>query len=562
MNTRTASDADVAVPLDSLLASGGRTGLLDSFSGSDLISWATSLAKTPAVPLKRAAALGAELGRVVAGASNAAPSRRDRRFTDPAWSTNPALRRAVQAHLAVSEAAMQLVADAELDERTRQRLQLLVENLIDALAPSNNLALNPTAAKEIIDSGGANLLRGLRNIITDMAARPRVPSMVDTSQFDVGMNLAVTKGAVVYRTPVFELIQYASATSQVRETPLLVVPPTINKYYILDLAEGRSLVEFLVSQGIQVFLVSWRNPTARHADWNLDTYIHAVLEALDTVEEVTGCPQAALFGACSGGIISSMVAAHLAATGRTDRLSALSLAVTVLDQARAGTASAFIDRKRADTSIRQSQERGFLDGAILAEVFAWLRPNDLIWNYWVNNYLLGRRPPAFDVLYWNADTTRMPAALHRDFLELSLGNKLITPGEATALGVPVDLSKVTTDAFLVGGQTDHITPWQSCFRTTQLLGGSAEFVLSTSGHIAALVNPPGNPKASFQSMEGGPLTPDSFAASASRQEGSWWGHYAQWLIARSGKAKKAPTRLGSTRLAPLCDAPGTYVMDT
>jgi polyhydroxyalkanoate synthase len=286
---------------------------------------------------------------------------------------------------------------------------------------------------------------------------------------------------------VFELIQYAAQTDDVRETPILMVPPTINKFYVLDLAPGRSVVEHLVRQGQQVFMLSWRNPTARHAEWNLDTYVHAVLEAFDVVRQATQSPTAAVLGTCSGGIITSMAAAYLSSVGRGDELAALTLLVTVLDQAGAGTTNALLDRGRADAASAMSRRKGYLDGAVLAEVFAWLRPNDLIWNYWVNNYLLGRKPPAFDVLFWNADTTRMPAALHRDFLDLSLENTLVTPGAATVRGVPVDLGKITTDAYVVAGVADHITPWQSCYKTTGLLGGKTAFVLSTSGHIAALI---------------------------------------------------------------------------
>jgi polyhydroxyalkanoate synthase subunit PhaC len=286
-----------------------------------------------------------------------------------------------------------------------------------------------------------------------------------------------------------------------------------------------------------------------------------VLEAMEATREICRVDRTVLYGTCSGGIISSMAAAYLAGTGRSDELAALTLAVTVLDQARAGTAAALVDRRRADAAIAMSRRAGYLDGSALAEVFAWLRPNDLIWNYWVNNYLLGKKPPAFDVLYWNADTTRMTAGLHRDFLELALANDLVTPGEATAMGVPVDLSKVTADAFVVGGEADHITPWQSCYRTTALLGGKTDFVLSTSGHIAALVNPPTSTKSSFQTSSQTPASANEFRATAQTHQGSWWPHYTEWLSARAGELVDAPTSLGSAQLAPLADAPGTYVFD-
>jgi polyhydroxyalkanoate synthase len=440
-------------------------------------------------------------------------------------------------------------------------MRFLAENVYDATAPSNLPWLNPAAIKEVVNTGGTSILRGLRNLVGDLATAPRVPSMVDTEQFTVGVNLAVTPGAVVLRTPVFELIQYTPTTSEVLTTPLLLVPPTINKYYVLDLAPGRSLVEHLLASGQQVFVVSWRNPGVRQADWGLDTYVEAVIQALDATREICETEQAHLFGACSGGIISSMAAAHLAQSGRQDELAGLTLAVTVLDQSEAGLAGALMDRGRADTAIARSARTGYLDGRALAEVFAWLRPNDLIWNYWVNNYLVGKKPPAFDILYWNADTTRMPAHLHRDFLETALANKLVTPGEATALGTPVDLTRVTVDSYVIGGVADHITPWQSCYRTTQLLGGATRFVLSTSGHIAALVNPTTNAKSSFQTAKDNPADPARWQSSAETHSGSWWADYVVWLADRSGARRPAPEDLGRGRFTAIADAPGTYVFD-
>jgi polyhydroxyalkanoate synthase len=307
--------------------------------------------------------------------------------------------------------------------------------------------------------------------------------------------------------------------------------------------------------------MSWRNPGVREADWGLDTYIDAVVQALDATREICQADQALLFGACSGGIISSMAAAYLAAHERQHELAGLTLAVTVLDQSDAGLAGAIMDQGRAAAAIARSARMGYLDGRALAEVFAWLRPNDLVWNYWVNNYLLGKKPPAFDILYWNADTTRMPAHLHRDFLETALDNKLVTAGAATALGVPVDLSQVTVDSYVIGGVSDHITPWQSCYQTTQLLGGTSRFVLSTSGHIAALVNPTTNTKSSFQTAKDNPADAQSWLSSADTQAGSWWADYVAWLGDRSGALKPAPEELGHGRFAPIANAPGTYVFD-
>jgi polyhydroxyalkanoate synthase subunit PhaC len=340
------------------------------------------------------------------------------------------------------------------------------------------------------------------------------------------------------------------------------VPPTINKYYALDLAPGRSLVEYLVRGGQQVFVISWRNPDARHADWGLDTYVQAVLGALDAVQRVSGADRAAMIGACAGGIIASVSAAFLAATGQHRQLAAFGLLVTVLDTAAAGTVGALADRQLASAAKAMSRRRGYLDGRALAEVFAWLRPGDLVWNYWVNNYLLGKKPPAFDILFWNADTTRMSARLHGDFVDLAMDNKLVTPGALTIDDTPIDLSRITADAYLVAGIADHITPWENCYRSTQLLGGKSRFILSTSGHIAALVNPPDNPKARYQTGTSTPASPADWLAAAETEQGSWWPDMLAWLGGRSGGQKPAPEELGGGGLRPLIDAPGTYVFDT
>jgi polyhydroxyalkanoate synthase subunit PhaC len=366
---------------------------------------------------------------------------------------------------------------------------------------------------------------------------------------------------VVLRTPVFELLQYEPQTPQVREAPLLVTPPMINKYYVTDLAPDRSMVEHALKQGQEVFAISWRNPDARHADWNLDTYVRAVIEALDAVERITGAESSHVLGLCAGGIVATCALAHLAHMGDLDRIAGLTLGVTVLDNERSGTTGAFVDPATARMAVAESARRGYLDGRALAGVFAWLRPNDLVWNYWVNNYLLGKDPPPFDVLFWNADTTNMPAGLHRDFIDVAMNNSIVHPGEREVLGTPVDLSRITVDTYLVAGIADHITPWANCYRSVHLLGGDTRFVLSTSGHIAALVNPPGNPKASFQLNPAHPEGPDDFLAGAVKHQGSWWEDWTTWLGERSGDERDAPQEAGGPGMRPLGRAPGTYVLE-
>src|SRR6204780_3301883 len=335
-STRSAADDAAAAPLDLLLGDAA-TGMLRRMNpGGSGLRLAAALAARPRLVAGRGGRLAGELARIAVGRSQVQPSRRDRRFADPAWAGNPLLRRAMQAYLAAAETAEGVVADADLDEADSERVGFTLTNLIDALAPSNNPLLNPAAMKAALDTGGGSAVAGLRNFVSDMAVAPRVPTMVEPDAFEVGVDLAVTPGSVVLRTPEFELIQYRPVTAAVRQIPLLIVPPVINKYYVLDLAPGRSMVEYLVSTGLQVFMISWRNPDARHAKWDLDTYGQAILDAMDATARITGSEQTALAGTCSGGIIAAMVAAHLAHLGQQDRIASLTLLVTVLDQAHAG----------------------------------------------------------------------------------------------------------------------------------------------------------------------------------------------------------------------------------
>jgi len=551
---------DVAAPLDAMLVDAAFGPLRQLAPDVSVARFVSKLARRPATTGQRLGELAGELVRIGRGSSTLTPDPKDRRFSDPAWAGNPLLRRLVQAYLATGRTVEQLLDDSGLDWRDDQRVRFLVENLMQALAPSNVPLVNPASAKAAIDTGGMNFVRGGLNLLRDVLSAPRVPKMVDDSGFAVGENLGVTPGAVVLRTDMFELIQYAPQTPTVRKVPLLIVPPTINKFYVLDLAPGRSLIEHLVRSGQQVFVLSWRNPDARHADWGLDAYTGAILEAMDAVERISRSPRTVLTGFCSGGILASVVAGHLAATGRRDRLAGVAFGVTVLDHWHAGVPAALADKYLVRAATAASRRKGYLDGKVLAEVFAFLRPGDLVWNYWVNNYLLGRQPPAFDVLYWNADTTRMPARLHADFVDLALRNRLAGDG-VNALGTHVELGTVDVDAYVIAGIADHITPWQSCYRTTSLLGGRTRFVLSTSGHIAALVNPPGNPKATYRLNPDNPDDAQEWLDGATTEQGSWWPDFVAWLGERCGPDRRAPRTLGGPGLAPLIEAPGTYVLD-
>ena len=552
---------DAAAPLDLLLSEATSSPIRRFLPGMSGVRFTANLAKRPQRVAGRTLGLAAELAKIGVGRSEIEAHEKDRRFAEEAWAKNPLFKRTLQSYLATGAAMRGLVEDAELGWGDEQRMGFIIDNLVEASSPSNNPFLNPKVLKRMIDTGGGNLVNGGRRFVRDFATAPRVPSMVEPDAFEVGKDIAVTPGVVVLRTDMFELIQYTPQTDQVREIPLLIVPPTINKYYVIDLAEQRSLVEHLVAGGQQVYCISWRNPDARHADWGLDSYGQAIIEAMDATEKIARQDQIAMLGICSGGMISSMVLAHLAAKGNLDRVAAFSLAVTVLDQEQAGLPSALLSHKAAAASTRASAEKGYLDGRMLAEVFAWLRPNDLIWNYWVNNYLLGYPPKAFDILYWNADPVRMTAAMHRDFMDLAISNGITRAGETNMLGTDIDLGKIDTDTYVVAGIADHLCKWESCYQTTQLFGGDTKFVLSTSGHIAAMVNPPGNPKASFQTASSNPADTKAWLEKASKVKGSWWDDYVDWLAERTGPERNKPTRLGSAEYEPVCDAPGTYVHD-
>ncbi len=442
-------------------------------------------------------------------------------------------------------------------------MRFVLDNLVEGISPSNNPVMSPLGWKALVDTGGLSAVRGLKAFARDMSAKPRVPAMVDPDAFAVGETVAVTSGAVVLKTRMFELIHYTPQTPTVHKIPLLMVPPVINKYYIMDIAPGRSMIEYFIEQGHQVFTISWRNPSARHKDWGFDAYGSAIIEALDAVRMIADTDSAHLFATCSGGILASMVAAHLNEIGEGDKIAGLTLGVTVLDQDQAGFASAAMSERAAHAAIRASERQGYLDGRAMAEMFAWLRPTDLVWRYWVNNYVQGRTPAAFDVLFWNADTTRMTAALHRDMVLMGVHNSLTKPGSVTMLGSKIDLGKITNDAYVIGGLADHICPWQATYRSAQLLGSKDNtYVLSTSGHIAALVNPPGNPKATFRAGPVDETEANDWAADNDPHKDSWWPHYSAWLAERSGGQVDAPQALGGPGFPPLCPAPGTYVHES
>jgi poly[(R)-3-hydroxyalkanoate] polymerase subunit PhaC len=385
-----------------------------------------------------------------------------------------------------------------------------------------------------------------------------MPSQVDREPLQVGKDLAVTPGAVIFRNEVFELIQYAPQAAEVHARPLLIVPPQVNKYYALDLAPGRSMSEYLLRDGFQLFEMSWRNPTVPQRDWGFDTYAQAVLDAIDVVGEVSGSADVNLMGGCLGGMMVALVTALLEARGDT-RVQSATMTVTLLDMDTDAKIMLFASPRTLALAKQVSDRAGVIEGWEMAQMFAWLRPNDLVWNYWVNNYLLGRKPPAFDILAWNADTTRLTARFHEQLLDLVAENQLAKPGALEVLGTPIDLSRITRDTYVAAGLKDHITPWQGGYQTTQMVGGKSEFVLCSSGHIQTVVAAPDHPRLGYFVNPDTPAEPEKWLADAQRHEGSWWAHWSDWLASRSGELVAAPASLGSTQYPPKEPAPGAYI---
>jgi polyhydroxyalkanoate synthase len=504
---------------------------------------------------------GGELGRIATGRSPLEPDKKDRRFQDPAWAAKPLYRAALQSWLAAQRGIDGWITSLDLDEIDRVRARFVLGTLLlDAIAPTNTLLGNPPALKRAVETRGRSLVRGLEHAIHDARHNHWMPSQVDKRPFEVGRNLATTKGAVVYRTDVLELLQYDPLTPEVFGTPLLIIPPQINKFYVNDLTPEKSLVRYLVQGGFQVFMVSWRNPQAADARWDLGRYVTELVRASDAVLAITGSERLHVSGACSGAITSATFASRLAAD-RDDRLRSLTLQVCVLDPHRDDTEiGALVSKSSIELARRRSQRKGVLAGHELARTFAWMRPNDLVWSYVVNNYYMGDEPPPFDVLYWNNDSTNLPADLHSDYLRLYEAQPFAQPGTEWLAGHPVDLRKVTADAFVLAGMTDHITPWKACYRTTGLLGSrSIEFVLATAGHIQAILSPPGSTKAKHLRATSLPATADEWRKGAQETPGSWWPTWLAWLAARSSARVAAPANAGNAKYPPLGPAPGTYV---
>jgi polyhydroxyalkanoate synthase len=490
------------------------------------------------------------------------PAGDDRRFSHPAWDENHVFDFIKQSYLLSARWVQSTVREVEgLDDKTAKKVDFYTRQFVDAMAPSNFVMTNPEVLRSTMESGGDNLVKGLQNLLDDLErgnGRLHI-RMTDPDAFEVGHNIAVTPGKVVYQNDLMQLIQYTPTTEKVYKRPLLIIPPWINKFYILDLREKNSFVKWAVSEGFTVFVISWVNPDAKLAQKTFEDYmLEAPLAALDAIEAATGEREVNVVGYCLGG---TLLAATLAvmAVNKDERFKSATFLTSMTDFTEAGELGVFIDEEQLASLEEKMHARGYLEGAEMATTFNMLRANDLIWSFVVNNYLLGKDPFPFDLLYWNADSTRMPAAMHSFYLRrMYQENLLVEPGGIELAGVPVDLSKVALPVFMLSTREDHIAPWHSTYAATQLFSGPVKFVLAASGHIAGVVNPPASGKYGHWTNPKNPKNPDTWLKGAKEQAGSWWPTWSKWLARKSG-AKVAARQPGDGKLAVIEDAPGSYV---
>jgi polyhydroxyalkanoate synthase subunit PhaC len=485
-------------------------------------------------------------------------ARADRRFRDPSWHENPVYFGLQQGYLLWSRFMRELVDAADLDRPADAKARFAVDAMIDALAPTNTLVGNPAALRRAVETGGTSVTRGMERFLDDVATNDGRPSQVDLSRFELGRDLAATPGQVVFRNELIELIQYLPVTRTVHAVPLLLSPPWINKYYVLDLAPGRSFIEWAVARGHTVFAISYVNPGSEHRDSGLDDYLRdGFLAALDVVEAVTRSKHVNVAALCLGGTIAAAGTAYLAATG-DGRVRSLTLLNTLLDYRDSGALGTFVDAESVDAMDEMMSEKGYLDATAMAHTFDAMRANDLIWNYVASGWLMGEPPRDFDLLAWNADSTRMPARMHGEYLRECYMENRLAGGTMRLLGRRIRLDVVDADVYYVASEEDHITPWKGCLASARLFPGDVRFVLSSSGHLAGIVNPPGGRRTYRSGGDG--ADPEAWLEGSVVHEGTWWKDWARWIRPRAGRRRPPPT-VGNDAYPPLCPAPGSYVRE-
>jgi polyhydroxyalkanoate synthase len=491
------------------------------------------------------------------------PAREDKRFRDPAWQEGAIFDFIKQSYLLTARWMQSVVKNVEgLDEKTAQKVDFYTRQFVDAVAPSNFVLTNPQVLKATLESGGENLVKGLENLLNDLerGKGQLLVKMTDPDAFKIGGNIALAPGKVVYQNELMQLLQYSPTTETVRKRPLVILPPWINKFYILDLRPENSFVRWAVSQGHTVFVVSWVNPDQSQGDKNFDDYLKlGFLDVLDAVEQATGERESNLIGYCLGGTLLASGLAVLAAKKQQKRVASATYFVALVDFTDVGEVRVFIDEAQLAALDDKMKHQGYLDAKDLYATFNMLRANDLIWSFVVNNYLLGKEPFPFDLLYWNSDSTRMPAAMHSFYLRnMYQKNLLVEPGGITLQGVPIDLGKIKTPTYIIATKEDHIAPWTSVYAGTQLYKGPRRFVLGASGHIAGVVNPPAANKYGYWTNDALPPDPEAWLAGAEKHDGSWWTDWQRWVAPHGGAMVPARTP-GDGALTIIEDAPGSYV---
>jgi polyhydroxyalkanoate synthase len=553
-----------------ILAPEAGLAALDPVSFSKALGrFGTEVARRPLPTLAAVARCGTGLGLTGLAAAGRAvglktpgplppPTGKDKRFADKAWEDNAAFFATGQAYRLWARLVDDLLALAELEEPWNGKATFALRAFVDALAPTNFLATNPAALKRAFETGGVSLMRGFRNFMTDLTTNGGLPRKVDRSAFTVGKNIAATPGQVVFRNDLMELIQYAPQTETTYEIPLLSSPPWINKYYIMDLAPGRSFVEWAVQHGHTVFQISYRNPDAGMGHVRLDDYLlDGPRTALDVVNDITGSEKVNMVGLCLGGSLTAMLLAYMAAKG-DNRINSATLLNTLVDFSEPGILGAFSDPESVARIEKKMERLGYLDSNEMSRTFDFMRANDLIWSYVASSWLMGEDPPAFDILAWNDDGTRMPAAMHSFYLRACYIENQLARGGMTLADTPLDLGQIKSDVYVLSAKEDHIAPWKAAYKTTQLLPGNLRYTLSSSGHIAGIVNPP-SPKAVHWTNTNNPPDPQAWLADATEHKGSWWEDWTAWIAERAGAKRDAPP-MGSSAHPPVGDAPGKYVL--
>jgi polyhydroxyalkanoate synthase len=482
----------------------------------------------------------------------------DRRFVAKEWQEDPIFSYVKQSYLLAANLLTELAENANLEQHNQQKLNFYTKYFIEAMSPTNFAATNPEVINHAIETKGQSLIAGLKNLLTDLE-KGRI-TMTDESAFQVGKNLAITPGAVIYENEIMQLIQYQATTETVNERPLIIVPPCINKYYILDLKPENSFVKYAVEQGNTVYLISWRNPESEHRDWGWDDYIQAgVIKALEVVKAISNAKKVNAVSWCVGGTILATALAVLAKQ-KNNSIASATFFTTLLDFSQPGEIGVFIDEVQIARRESQLKYQGILSGQDLATTFSMIRANDLIWSYVVNNYLKGQTPTPFDILYWNSDPTHLPAKMYSYYIRnMYLDNKLVESNALTMCGVPINLGNIKIPCYFLSTIDDHIAPWMTTFNSAQLLGGTIEFVLGASGHVAGVINPPAKNKRHYWSNGELGKDPAHWLKTAQSHPGSWWTHWDQWLKQRGGSAIPAPAALGNAQYAPIEPAPGRYV---